>query len=238
MLGNPLAGEVLDVLGGIEGVGDLVERLRNYIALRDRHRNGMISDRAGRPRRRRTKPAGEIVPPEEPPGPNGPDVNVAAAGQSWQSPIESLLDRTSTDRVVTEFLNRLLNEPALVTNPMLAMLRDVHAAQRYYNARGAEDAQAAAHARGPSTHTAPGARLPRAGGVGRQRPTLARTLGFVVDVRVDDLDALRAAGTIRCDVIIDGAEEYLSPETRCTTVGSVPRRRRDQPVAGGAAGPG
>ena len=36
-------------------------------------------------------------------------------------------------------------------------------------------------------------------------------------MRVDDLDALRAAGTIRCDVIIDGAEEYLSPETRCTT---------------------
>ena len=66
MLGNPLAGEVLDVLGGIEGVGDLVERLRNYIALRDRHRR-MIDDRdrAARDAVAPTKPAGEIVPPEE-----------------------------------------------------------------------------------------------------------------------------------------------------------------------------
>ena len=206
-------------------MGDLVERLRNYIALRDRHRYGMISDRdrAARDAVAPTKPAAEIVPPDgNRAGPNGPDVNVAAAGQSWQSPIESLLDRTNTDRLVTEFLNRLLNEPALVTNPMLAMLRDVHAAQRYYNRPEEQKTHKPRPTPGvhpPRTpHPVPDfhERAASAGNV----PTLARTLGFVVDVRVDDLDALRAAGTIRCDVIIDGAEEYLSPETRCTTVGS------------------
>ena len=232
VLGNPLADEVLDVLQGIEGVGDLVEGLRNYIALRDRHRYGMTSDRdrAARDAVAPTKPAPEIVPPGGggpggpggPAGPGGPDVNVAAAGPGWQSPIESLLDRTNTDRLVTEFLNRLLNEPALVTNPMLAMLRDVHAAQRYYN----RPEEQKTHKPRPTPGVHP-PRTPhpipdfheRAASAGNV-PALARTLGFIVDVRVDDLDALRAASTIRCDVIVDGAEEYVSPETKCTTVGS------------------
>ena len=151
-----------------------------------------------------------------------PDVNVAAAGPGWQSPIESLLDHTNIDRLVTEFLNRLLNEPALVTNPMLAMLRDVHAAQRYYN----RPEEQKTHKPRPTPGVHP-PRTPhpipdfheRAASAGNV-PTLARTLGFVVDVRVDDLDALRAASTIRCDVIVDGAEKYVSPETKCTTVGS------------------
>ena len=235
---------------GIEGVGDLVEGLRNYIALRDRHRYGMTSDRdrAARDAVAPTKPAPEIVPPaggspaaRRTGRPGGPDVNVAAAGPSWQSPIESLLDRTNTDRLVTEFLNRLLNEPALVTNPMLAMLRDVHAAQRYYN----RPEEQKTHKPRPTPGVHP-PRTPhpipdfheRAASAGNV-PALARTLGFVVDVRVDDLDALRAASTIRCDVIIDGAEEYVSPETTVHDSGfPVPRRRGDQPVAGRSARPG
>ena len=250
VLGNPLADEVLDVLQRHRGrrrsrrTAAELHRAAGPSPLRDDQRPG-----PGRPRRRRTDQTGARDRPARrrrpsgpgPAGPGGPDVNVAAAGPSWQSPIESLLDRTNTDRLVTEFLNRLLNEPALVTNPMLAMLRDVHAAQRYYN----RPEEQKTHKPRPTPGVHP-PRTPhpipdfheRAASAGNV-PALARTLGFVVDVRVDDLDALRAASTIRCDVIIDGAEEYMSPETQCTTVGSrFLAVAGDQPVAGRSARPG
>jgi hypothetical protein len=106
---------------------------------------------------------------------------------------------------------------------MLQMLADVHAAQKYYNraeeARDYKPSPVAGQKEPPRTpHDSPDFHE-RAGSTSNV-PTLARTLGFVVDVRVADLDALRNATVIRCDVIVDGAEEYLSPETLCMTEGS------------------
>ncbi|MEV6426250.1 hypothetical protein [Nocardia sp. NPDC051463] len=227
VVGNPLAEEVLKVFGGIEGVSGLVDRLKNYVVRRTRHRDGVIADR--------DRAARDAVAPTRPdPATIGPDtggsegdgggviVNVAGPPRSWQSPIEALLDPDNIDKLITEFLNGLLNDPTVDDNPILAMLRDVHAAQRYYN----RPEEQTAHKQRPTA----GAQLPRtphptpdfheraasAGNV----PALARTLGLVVDLRVDDPAVLRTATTIRCDVIINGAEEYLSPETLCTTVGS------------------
>jgi hypothetical protein len=96
---------------------------------------------------------------------------------------------------------------------MLQMLADVHTAQKYYN----RPEEARKYEPRPTGQEPP--RTPhdtpdfheRAGSTANV-PTLARKLGFVVDVRVHDLDALRNATVIRCDVIVDGAEEYLAPK--------------------------
>jgi hypothetical protein len=73
--------------------------------------------------------------------------------------------------------------------------------------------------RAPRTRHGPPDFHERVAGV-TNTPTLARTLGLVIDVQVNDLGALRTASTIRCDVDVHGTEKYLSPETACATAGS------------------
>lgn len=222
VLGNPLAEEVLNAFGNVDGVAGLVRRLRNYLADRDHRRETIITER-DQDARDAVAPATPL--PEtvaEPPAPGPNIVHSAEVVESWRSPIDLLLDERDTDRLITEFLNNLLTDPTLADAPILAMLRDVHAAQRYYNRpeeRKPYQDKPTPGATNPRTPHAVPDFHERASSVGNV-PSLARMLGFVVDVRVDDLDALRAAGSIRCDVIVDGAEEYLSPETLCTTAGS------------------
>ncbi|MBF6339722.1 hypothetical protein IU450_28085 [Nocardia abscessus] len=232
VLGNPLAEELLDVLQRIpeaEGVSDLVRELRGYLDARDRRRLALIvgRDQAARDSVAPTKPDPDLPGPGDGgggggAGDGGVHLRAAEIPRGWRSPIELLLDRDDTDRLITEFLDRLLTDPeAAGDNPMLVMLRDVHAAQRYYN-RPEEQ-------RPPRDKPLPNVHPPRTphdapdfherAAAACNVPALARALGFVVDVHVEDLDALRAAHAIHCDVIVDGAEAYLSPETRCNTVG-------------------
>lgn len=224
VLGNPLAEGLLGAFGQIPGVEGLVGALRGYPEAQLDHRNRLNDgrDRSARDAVAPVKPRAEIVRPDHDVDDGGAVIRVAEAEQPWRSPIEMLLDprNDNVDGLITQFLDGLLNGP-VPDDPILAMLRDVHAAQRYYN-RPEEQTPYGPIQPGvqspPTPHGAPDfhERAASAGNV----PTLARTLGLVVDVRVDDLDALRAAHRIRCDVIIDGAEEYLSPETHCTIAGS------------------
>ncbi len=225
---NPLAEELLDAfMEHVDGVAGLVRRLRNYLDDRD-HRRGTIigqRDQAARDAVAPATPRPEVItppPPPTPPPPSGPNVAAAAITESWRSPIDLLLDDRDTDRLITEFLDSLLTDPGLAGTPILDMLRDVHAAQRYYNRpeeqKPYQDKPTPGATNPRTPHPVPDFHE-RASSVCNVR-SLARMLGLVVDVRVDDLEALRAAGSIRCDVIVDGAEEYLSPETVCTTAGS------------------
>ena len=146
---------------------------------------------------------------------------------SWKSPIELLLDpsRADVDQRITEFLDDLVDNPLHANTPILRMLADVHAAQRYYHRAeekvSKEDPPPALPMPGAQEQSTPHdvpdfhERAASACNV----PALARSLGFVVDVHVDDLDALRTATRIRCDAVFDGAEQILPPETLCTTDG-------------------
>jgi hypothetical protein len=233
VLGNPLAEELLGAFGQIRGVGGLVDALRGYPEARDRHRGELIDDKdqAARDAVAPAKPEPTIVEPPQPPGPAvaGPPLRIAEARLPWRSPIEQLLaeENETVDARITAFLDSLLANPAAANTPILQMLRDVHAAQKYYNRPEEQPTQPAQKPERPTPGAQPPPRTAHAAPDFHERaagacnvPALARTLGLVVDVRVDDLAALRAATSIRCDVIIDGAEEYLSPETLCTTSGN------------------
>lgn len=218
--GNPLAEATLDVFEEARPRSGVIRALRNYGEDVDAHRRGLIreQDSAARAAVNPGRPTPAIFEPDV-----GPAVRVfdVVTPQPWRSPIEILLADRDLDADITTFLDRLLADPRLITTPMLQMLADVHAAQKYYNR--AEEAKAykdkPTEKEPPRTPHATPDFHERAGSTANV-PTLARTLGFVVDVRVQDLDALRNATVIRCDVIVDGAEEYLSPETHCMTVGS------------------
>jgi hypothetical protein len=240
VLGNPLAEELLDELSKAEGVRPLVEALKGYPEARDNRRKRLIQAKndGAREALAPTKPPPTIV---EPPKPQEhqphalPDTAPLKKSRlpepPWRSPIELLLaeENKTVDALITAFLdNRLANPPAPPEKnpPILQMLLDVHQAQKYYN-RPEEQPKPTERPDRPTPGTLPPPRTPHDAPDFHERaaavcnvPALARTLGLVVDVRVDDLAALRAATTIRCDVVIDGAEEDLSPETLCTTSGN------------------
>jgi hypothetical protein len=226
---SPLAAAVLDIFENEESLQRdtrfLVWALRHYPDIRRRYLRGV--DRLG------SEAANASVTPT-PPLPslhqphNGPNLaprinNPPPSTDPLPSSIEALLQVPHLDADITAFLDRLLANPRLVTSPMLRMLADVHAAQRYYNRP--EEAQP--YKPTPGQGQKEPARTPHDAPDFHERasstanvPALARTLGFVVDLRVDDLDVLSAATLIRCDVDVNGTERYLSPETHCMTAGS------------------
>ncbi|WP_431965988.1 hypothetical protein [Nocardia sp. bgisy134] len=220
--GNRLAEATLDVFREARPGNGLIDALSRYPEAVAGHRNDLTvgQDNASRAAIDPPRPTPAIFDPDA-----GPDLHVfdVVTPQPWRSPIELLLADRTLDADITAFLDRLLAEPQLINSPMKRMLADVHAAQKYYNrpeeAKEYKDKPVAGQPEPPRTpHDTPDFHE-RASSTANV-PTLARKLGFVVDVRVQDLDALRNATLIRCDVIVDGAEEYLSPETHCMTVGS------------------
>ncbi|OBF32986.1 hypothetical protein A5724_20370 [Mycobacterium sp. ACS1612] len=220
--GNPLAEATLDVFQDARPRNGVIRALRQYRAAAIDHRAVLTRDQDNDARAAVSpdRPTPAIFEPDV-----GPVVRVrdVITPQPWRSPIELLLADRELDADITAFLDRLVADPRLITTPMLQMLADVHAAQKYYNrteeARKYEQRPIHGQKEPPRTPHASPDFHERAASTANV-PTLARTLGFVVDVRVHDLDALRTATRIRCDVIVDGAEEYLSPETHCMTAGS------------------
>jgi hypothetical protein len=220
VLTSPLASEVLDVLGDIEGLYGLVDGLRRYIANRNEQRAVWTyrHDQTARDALQRVKP---------PPVPLGPVINTPPARPepAWKSPIEMLFDNEGTDQIVTEYLDDLLTGSRETEGAAQAMLRDVHAAHRYYH-REEEQNQLQ-----PQPTPATGVHFPRTPHEApdfHERvasvcnvPALARKLGLVVDVKVEpnEINALQQATRIWCDVTVANTEKYVSPETLCENDG-------------------
>jgi hypothetical protein len=143
-----------------------------------------------------------------------------AAAEPWKSPIKLLLEQNTLDSEITKYLDSLLGTtaPAAAPDPMLSLLRDVHSAHRYYfrteERKTPLGADIAERADPPATdfHERVAAIC--------NVPALARALGLVVDVKVDNpnaLDLLKRATRVWCDVTVTApdTQRYLSPETLC-----------------------
>ncbi|MFC3965581.1 hypothetical protein [Nocardia jiangsuensis] len=159
--------------------------------------------------------------PEPTPEPSGPAVHLAEATgerQPWRSPIEAPLDEC--DREISDFLDKPPRDRD-AEDPALGMLRDTHAAQRFYHRPEEQRTYAPTPVDGVhEPRPAPPVQdfHARAATVG-STPALARRLGFVLDLRVADLGALATATLICCDVTVDGVGALVGPATRCVVDG-------------------
>ncbi|MBF6339725.1 hypothetical protein IU450_28100 [Nocardia abscessus] len=163
------------------------------------------------------------APPADPPAPP-PHIALhlteEVVEQPWRSPIEAPLDACDTE--ITDYLDSSMNDSASVEDPALAMVRDAHMTQRFYHRTEEQTA--------PKPSPTPGVHEPRptpvvpdfharAATVG-STPALARQLGFVLDLKVSDLDKLAAATLICCDVTVPGVGLLVGPATRCVVSGT------------------
>ena len=228
--GNPFAGGVLKAFGGADTAGGAIANLQGYKRDQANRRKNLPIERQSAARR--------AVEPERPKPdlPSGPAIGappaIAAPDEHspWRSPIEMLLDRAdenAIDAAITALLDFYVNEPTQIPDDdaILAMLVDLHRAQRYYNRpeeQGPPDPDNDGLARIPRiAHETPD--FHERAGAACNVPALARALGFVVDVKVDDLEALKQATRIWCDVTVNGmanVEKYVSPETLCVVEGT------------------
>lgn len=222
--GSPLAGEVLRVFAGVDGLADLIGSLRGYDAYRARYRDGLAH--AG------VQAAQAAVTPVKPApgqggghGPAGPILRIAAAERPHQSAIEILQQQDDVDSRVSAHLDGYADGTRPVTGPTEQMLRDTHVTHRYYyrpeeqnppalSALSALPAPADQDQQPPDFHE-------RASGAGNV-PALLRALGLVVDVKVDaaGLDTLAHATQVWCRVTVAGTEEYATPKTLCAAAGN------------------
>ncbi len=147
--------------------------------------------------------------------------------RSWQSAVDVLLEDTEMDERITGYLDSLLDEDLSGADPALRMLRDTHAARRYYQ-RPEEQRPYRPEPDEGATQPRPPRPAPdfhaRAGALGTT-PALLRRLGLVVDLRVDDhVDRADLAGAAwvaarfvppdRADVV-----RIVPPRTRCVSDG-------------------
>ena len=231
---NPLAQGVLTSLSRAPKARDVISELQGYEEKRDGHRKDLEAARqnAAHAAAHPEAPAVDPVPPppDPDPGPSGPHIgrseprDTAEAPQAWRSPIEILLDRADEDGIdadITALLDPLVKDPLSIgKDPILRMIVELHEAQQYYNRPPEPEPE-------DGVRAAPGAPEPpdfhaRVASVCNV-PALARKLGIVVDIKVDDLDALKLATAIWCDVDLDDDvtdfEKYLSPKTLCVAEG-------------------
>ncbi|MEV0354934.1 hypothetical protein AB0H71_02625 [Nocardia sp. NPDC050697] len=229
--GSRLARAILAVLdrtiatdGEAPNLRRTLDAQKAYDAAKRRRRTG-IADRAADRTAAALGPALTPPPPDPPPPPppppSGPHLTLTeATGEqpTWRSPLEAPLDACDTE------ISTFLDAPAGDSDsgdPVLAMLRDTHATQRFYQRDGEQRRYAQTPADGaheprpeppvPDFH----ARAATIGGV----PALARRLGFVLDIRVAELDTLAAATLICCDLAVEGFEPLVGPATRCLVDG-------------------
>ncbi|OBF30452.1 hypothetical protein [Mycobacterium sp. ACS4331] len=232
VIGNPLAADVLRVFRGAEAAGAAISELEHYDRSRRNRRERLGTERADAARRavHPVKPRPDV--------PIGPALEAAQIPEApWRSPIEMLLgrdDANAVDADITALLDFYVEHPDQIgEDATLAMLVDLHRAQRYFHRPeeqaqpdpdpDPDDAQAQAQAQARiarTPHPVPDfhERVASACNV----PALARTLGIVVDVKVDDLDVLRRTTRIWCEIEFPGVTDivkYLSPETLCIAEG-------------------
>lgn len=218
--------------------GELVGNVINHLDSYRREREAYL-DRIDRQRRINAIEARDACGCADGDGDNQPDVDLDP-----DSPVWRLLRRggfgdsaiSAFDQAFTAMLDELVHpEPAppppdgggvvvrdALADPTEAMLRDAHATQLYYN-RPEEHTE-------PKPQPVPGTHRDRptdltpdfhalaaaAGNV----PTLARLLGFVLDLRVVDPGPLATARTIRCEVTVPGIEPLPALATSCITHGT------------------
>jgi hypothetical protein len=216
VIGSCLADRVGRALNGVDGASRLIEDLTGYRTAKERWLTNLDSSR----KVAADQALNPLKPQPEDPSTHPGFAPNAAAVERPKSPIELLLERDGVDGEITRYLDSLLRPGApTVTDPMLAILRDTHSTRGYYLREEERptnpdlDAIAERTARpAPDFHE----RAATACNV----PALARTLGFVVDVKVinqADLALLKQAHEVWCDVTIDSddTEMYLSPITLC-----------------------
>lgn len=232
----PLAAELLATFGDIEGLRDLIAGLQNYRPRRDRDLRNLEDARtqAVKGALAPTKPDADAGPPAGggpgggpgagPGGGGGTHIGIQEADASitpTRSPIDLLLSTKNVDNRVTNYIARL--DASTANTPIKKMLRDVHAAAGYYNRPEEQphdhDDLAAAVAPPRTPHSDPDFHERAAAACSVK--TLARALGLVVDLKVDqdDLAELSSAHRIWCEVEIAQTERYVSPVTLCTTSG-------------------
>lgn len=142
-------------------------------------------------------------------------------------PLTSVIDG-AFDKEISSFLDELSNggrvggKRSRIGDPVIAMLADLHAAQRFY--QRPEDASAYRDRPIPNAVAVP-VKKPtpdfheRAGLLGDLSPLL-RKLGLVVDLRVNNLAQIAAAAWIQADIAIEGgAQPHQQPRTACQVVG-------------------
>lgn len=103
--------------------------------------------------------------------------------------------------------------------PVERMLVDSHASAEYY--RRPEESEPPPLAEGESRPRpdAPEVEFHSLAAAAGNTPALARRLGFVLDLKVDDPATLVGATEVTCEVTIPGVEKLLSPVTRCAVDG-------------------
>ncbi|MFI6870557.1 hypothetical protein [Nocardia sp. NPDC050406] len=230
---NALARAVLDFAKGIPNpvfdedgnrrpFDTLIGGFDRYRALRDRHR---AAERAQVFTDAQASLEPATVAEPSTPEPGGPAVAFAAETGRPASPVETLARFRGVDAAMTSTLDEAVAASTLPEDPTALMLRDAHATAKYYNRPEAQ--QPAPHPEQPED----GKQEPRpprqhpdfhqlAGSCG-STPALARRLGFIVDLVVEDLEALKAATKIWCDITVVGVRRLLSPQTRCHTSGDL-----------------
>jgi hypothetical protein len=221
--GSRLAGEVLRVFTGIQGLSELIEGLQGY----ERYRNGYLSGIA----QGRAAAAQAALTPHKPApgqnggpgGPGGPAVAEAAVIPPHVSAIGLLHAVPDLDDQIDSYLEGYADGTRTATEPTERMLRDAHITHNYY---WRPEEQPTPPAAGAAAEAAPvevppdpdfHERVSAAGGV----RALLRALGLVVDVTVDTaaLATLKNATRIWCEVTVDGVETYAVPKTICAVDG-------------------
>ncbi|GFG49788.1 hypothetical protein CQY20_04065 [Mycolicibacterium agri] len=226
--GNALADAVFSALRNVRDAANVIDELTGegdgYL---DQQR-----ERLDRIRADRAKAAGDALDPQKPEPENpvpGPALHDAFAGQPWKSPIELLLEHDRLDENISTYLDGLDNgNVGVPIPPMLSILRDTRRAYRYYERKEAQyepqPTPDSSLAPARTTHPTPAfhERVATACNVS----ALARKLGLIVDVKVheDDLDRLKNAQRIWCDITLANAdavdtERYLAPATLCQAEG-------------------
>lgn len=219
VVGNCLADSVLNIFYDVEGLSRLIRGLQNYGAQRGSQLSVLRRERADAANS--LLDPGEKPAPEIPPAGGGGDPHIAPGepGPAWVSPIEMLLEHENTDALISKHLDDLVKKNDDALGGAAAMLRDVHAAQSFYQRPLADNPPKPRPTAG--VHMARAEHEPpdfheRAAGACNV-PALARLLGLVVDVVVDaaHLQYLETASRIWCDVTVANAERYVAPETLC-----------------------
>jgi hypothetical protein len=214
VLTSPLARALFNSLRGVDTAHILIEQLAGYPSRRSDRLVYLATERNGA--------AEKGLNPQKPmpqrPIPN-PTFEPRAAVQPWKSPIELLLGQEDVDSEITKYLNSLLGPgAAAVADPMLAMLRDVHSAHRYYLREEERTTPPTFDVSERTDRPAPDFHERAAAAC--NVPALARALGLVIDLKVDNsnaLDLLKRARRVWCDVTVTtpDTQRYLSPATLC-----------------------
>lgn len=222
-----LAAAVLDYVGTIDGTGPLLRELTGY-----RRRRGAHEAAIERTRRERAQSARD-----------GCD---CTEGEQRSPHHDSLLSRLldhesgqpsafeTFDRAVSEHLSGLLRgrtRPDRPDGPVVAlapareritpvqqMLADSHATAEYYRRPEQPKFEPLAPGETRSRPQRQGVEFHALAAAAGNTPALARRLGFVLDLKVDDVAALAGATTVTCEVTLSGVENLLSPVTECTVV--------------------